>query len=237
MSEQLESGIYCIENLINGKKYIGKAKNIENRFYDHKRKLRTNSHFNIYLQRAWNKYGSENFKFYILEKCSENKIYEKEKYYIKKFETKNKNFGYNLTDGGDGALGAKWTDEQIEKIKGKNHWNFGKPAYNKGIPMTENQIKLLSGENHWDASGKNNPMYGKSGILAPSFGKKMKNASSKYFGVCIKKTDGRIYWMSYTDTNGNRVNIGNFKKEIDAAKAYDKYIIEKNLPNPLNFPK
>ena len=35
-------GVYKIENINNGKKYIGSSKDIEKRFYQHRRKLENN---------------------------------------------------------------------------------------------------------------------------------------------------------------------------------------------------
>jgi group I intron endonuclease len=60
--------IYKITNLINGKFYIGstiRAKHI--RKYEHFSSLRLGSHYNSYLQKSWNKYGEQSFKFEILE--------------------------------------------------------------------------------------------------------------------------------------------------------------------------
>lgn len=51
------TGIYCIENTANGKKYIGQASDIEKRWTQHKQKLRNNSHHNPHLQNAWNTYA------------------------------------------------------------------------------------------------------------------------------------------------------------------------------------
>lgn len=97
-------GIYCIENLINHKKYIGQSKDIYYRWSQHKYKLKNNCHDNRFLQRAWNKYGEQNFKFYIIETCLFKELNFKEIYYIDLFYTHAYfgKHGYNLTTGGEG---------------------------------------------------------------------------------------------------------------------------------------
>lgn len=63
----MNKGIYIIENTINGKKYIGSDSNIDKsiRWNDHKSKLKRGKHYNLHLQRAWNQYGEQNFKYYV----------------------------------------------------------------------------------------------------------------------------------------------------------------------------
>lgn len=102
MAKVKKCGIYCIENLINEKKYIGLSKDIERRINDHKNYLRKNKHINDHLQSAWNTYGESNFNFRIIELCDENMLREREIYYINKFNSRNRIFGYNKTSGGDG---------------------------------------------------------------------------------------------------------------------------------------
>lgn len=94
------SGIYCIENIINNKKYIGQSIHIKERWTKHIAELNNGTHHNDYLQKAWNKYGEENFSFYILEECSINLLDEKEICYINKYDSMNRSYGYNLTSGG-----------------------------------------------------------------------------------------------------------------------------------------
>lgn len=59
----MKSGIYKIENVVDGKKYVGSSKNLNKRRATHWRSLRNNKHHNEYLQRAFNLYGEDNFKF------------------------------------------------------------------------------------------------------------------------------------------------------------------------------
>lgn len=76
------SGIYCIINIKNSKRYIGSSKNIRQRLWTHRAGLRHNKHENYYLQAAWNKYGEDNFDFYIVESCEEKVLLEREQWYI-----------------------------------------------------------------------------------------------------------------------------------------------------------
>lgn len=96
-------GIYCIENTVNSKKYIGLSRNIEHRWNEHRSKLRRGKHANIYLQRAWENYGEDAFKFYVIELCESDILGEREAYYIAKYRTLSHESGYNLTDGGEDA--------------------------------------------------------------------------------------------------------------------------------------
>lgn len=110
-------GIYCIENIINNKKYIGKSTQIRKRILVHISKLRDNKSQCIYLQNAWNKYKENNFNFYVLEYCDKTELNNKEEYWIKKLETfYSKSNGYNLTKGGEGIPGYIHTSETKNKI-------------------------------------------------------------------------------------------------------------------------
>lgn len=65
MKKEIISGIYCIENTVTGKKYIGSSKNIFKRLKDHMYKLKKNVHPNKHLQSSFNKYNIENFSYKI----------------------------------------------------------------------------------------------------------------------------------------------------------------------------
>lgn len=123
-------GIYKIENLINGKVYIGQSINIQERWNEHKlinsrtsKDALKKQKYPLYL--AFQKYGLENFSFEVLEECSLEELDTKEQFYIKKYNSyidfPNSN-GYNLTLGGDGT--RKITEEQILNIL--KLWDEGK---------------------------------------------------------------------------------------------------------------
>ncbi len=104
MSEEKICGIYCIENIINGKKYIGQSINIFSRWKQHINKAKSGT--NTALYNAIRKYGKDNFKFYILKKCNKNELSDLEIMYIKKYNTKAPR-GYNMTDDGEGTVGVR----------------------------------------------------------------------------------------------------------------------------------
>lgn len=92
----MKSGIYTITNIVNGKMYVGYTKNFKTRKNSHVNKLDKNKHCNIYLQRAWNEYGKQFFKFEILVECEEDFLPSEENYWCNLLNTHNKIYGYNI---------------------------------------------------------------------------------------------------------------------------------------------
>lgn len=87
-------GIYKIENLINGKVYIGQSVHIERRWQEHCRDSAESV-----VAEAIRKYGVENFSFEVLKECSIEELDELEKLYIKEYGSLVP-FGYNVDSGG-----------------------------------------------------------------------------------------------------------------------------------------
>ena len=100
----MSTGIYKITNKINNKNYIGKSKNIEQRWKQHIYEAEQGS--TRALCRALNKYGQVNFNFEIIESISleeyDTLSNEREKYWISYYNSFSDQ-GYNMTEGGDGG--------------------------------------------------------------------------------------------------------------------------------------
>jgi group I intron endonuclease len=234
MEKQFRSGIYCIENLINGKKYVGKSIEIE-------RRMIVNHYSCRALMNAIKKYGKENFKIYVIEYCGENvldnkKILNKrEIYWIKELHSHISEWGYNMTWGGSASPmeGMHHSQESKEKMrlvrKGKHlpEEHVRNMTKSKIGSHRSDKTKKLMSENHADFKGENHP----------SFDIKRKNATSKYYGICAVHVREKIYWRAQIKIDGIGVVIGTRQFEIDAARIYDKYVVEHNINRHLNFPE
>lgn len=147
--------IYCIKNKVNQKEYVGLTKRpLEQRWKQHVQESnRENSwEWNTPLGNAIKKYGKDEFDVFILEHCeSEEELKQKEILLIKERKSLVKFGGYNLTEGGDGRLGVKLSDETKRKI------GIG----NKGKTYTEETLHRMSVAAKKRSIGKLSPMQGK----------------------------------------------------------------------------
>lgn len=113
------SGIYIILNWENSKVYVGSASYLRKRMQDHACSLRKNQHKNIFLQRAWNKYGEKSFTFSVLEYCDRKKLLEREQFWINHYQSSDSSKGYNLAKIAGSTIGVKWTEAQRIKWRAK----------------------------------------------------------------------------------------------------------------------
>ena len=107
--------IYLITNDLNDKKYVGlTTRDLEFRWKEHCR------HSSQSIDSAITKYGKHHFHISILEDCPEDKLDEREQYWIKYYDSFNN--GYNLTNGGRGSNFIKNPDK-VKEVK--ELWDLG----------------------------------------------------------------------------------------------------------------
>lgn len=125
--------VYVHVNKINDKKYVGLTKHGE----DPNKRWRNGTHYEgTYFGRAVNKYGWNNFEHIILESnLSLEQANQKEKYYIKLYNSNNCDFGYNSTSGGDAEF--TFTEDTLKKLSVIS-------KARKRRPFTEEEKQLIS---------------------------------------------------------------------------------------------
>lgn len=105
------SGIYCIRNIRNNKRYVGSAVNIAARYRTHKCDLTKGRHHSPYLQNSWKKYGPDAFEFVVLESCAVEDLIASEQRWIDTLSPE-----YNVLPNAGSTLGHRWSEEQKRKF-------------------------------------------------------------------------------------------------------------------------
>lgn len=124
-----DSGIYAIKNTINNKIYIGSTTYFRLRYNKHFFELSSGKHPSKHLLSSYRKHGKNSFTFNIVEiirpesfqtkELFEKAIVERENYFINKFQSNNRNFGYNLRISAETNRGIKHSSQALTRIKGK----------------------------------------------------------------------------------------------------------------------
>lgn len=155
----MNSSVYCITCLINGKRYVGKSNDPERRWRDHceANALKAGG---MLIHRAIRKHGSENFKFEVLSTFdTEDAAFEEERRLIAELKLTDRSFGYNMNEGGRG--GHNPSAEVREKIgakhRGKKISDAQKAmisARHKGKTISEDSRRKMSESRTGEKNGR-----------------------------------------------------------------------------------
>lgn len=161
-------GIYCIENLVDGKRYIGKSVDVNHRLGKHKRLLSKpvyDKACNRHLYNAVQLYGLHNFHFGIIEVLgvSDGKILaDRELYWMDFYAAHDRRFGYNILRESNNRLyqsdetkeliskantGKVRTEEMINKLKGRTHSAEARLEMSyrrKGVPKSKAHVDAVA---------------------------------------------------------------------------------------------
>lgn len=123
--------VYKITNLINGKVYIGQTRgSVDRRF---KRHCTASPGKRFAIWHAITKHGQNNFKVETIDSASTlEELNDKERYWIKYYDSTDRNRGYNLNEGG--GAGALPSAETRKKI-GDAHRGRKRPPFSKDTRM------------------------------------------------------------------------------------------------------
>jgi predicted GIY-YIG superfamily endonuclease len=135
--------VYVIENSVDGKKYVGKAADVEFRWKQHQYAAQQ-PRYRSYLYNAMRAHGVDKFSVRTVHECvSEAEAFRQEVLYIEKFGCMAP-FGYNMTAGGEGAtkylLSREETLSQMRQFAGAwlavngqritaREWEANRPAH------------------------------------------------------------------------------------------------------------
>lgn len=120
-----ESAIYCIQNVVNGKIYIGQTKEYRTRMKFHLRSFKKGTHCNPYLQRVFDR-DPELLSISIIETPNKSLLNEREIFWIDFFNSTDPKKGYNLAAGGN-VIFHNCSDERKEQMSStmKDMWKNG----------------------------------------------------------------------------------------------------------------
>lgn len=199
----MKTGIYKITNTVNGKIYIGQAKNIESRWSNHKSALRRQKHYNSILQNSWNKYGEIYFVFEIIEICDFEELFIRENYWCKLLNSHMREFGYNL---------GITTDTKKYYLSDEAKKRIGDAQ--RGIPRTEKEkekiSKSLTGRKLSDKVRTNMSNGQKGKVMKDETKDKIANARRNYLKENPLNTNKK--WVKSKNKKVYSMNI--FTKEI-----------------------
>lgn len=217
----------------NKKKYIGIT------HYDCKQRWRKDGlgyKTQTLFWRAIQKYGWDNIEHIIIaENLSKEDACRLEQKLIAQYNTMNKDFGYNLTGGGEGHFNVKMSEETKEKLRqanrGKHHTEETKrkisenhSRHNLGLVMPEETKKKISeahkGKIPWNKGKKLSDEYRKKLSEAhkgKSPGNKGKHCSEETKKLISEANKGRVAWNKgkhLSDEQKEKLRQANLGKKL-----------------------
>jgi hypothetical protein len=228
--------IYTIVNLITGKKYNGKTVELKERLYKYRSRHKAYQRAGLVvggIYGAFAKYGIENFEMRaIFMGIPEELLSDFEVWRIAHEDTFNN--GYNLTLGGEGVSGYRFTDEQLlalltQPIKSNNTSGFKGVSFHKGTGkwqarITFNEVEYPLGyfdtaEEAAAARQKALENFLLHHELPP------KRQASEYRHVRFEASKNtKNKWRACCYSNGKHVSLGYWKTELEAAAAVAEYL-------------
>ncbi len=210
------SGIYCYENTVNGKKYIGQSINLKKRISDHERNFskddfkRVNGGESKPLWYAVKKYGRNNFSLYLVDYCSPERLDDVEEYYIDLFSSLISENGYNILKRGFSRFGTHHSEETKRKLS-ISHSNITNETRRR---MSESQ----KGRKHSEGTKKKISESNKGKIISQETIEKFIRTGSSHFMFGKSHKDKTIQRMKEKSHGENNSQFG--KKKNSASSKF-----------------
>lgn len=153
----MASGIYLITCTTSAKRYVGSSKNIDYRWRKHRELLSSRRHFNRYLQRSWNKYGSEAFEYAVLETVNDASLLQiREQHWI---DLLHPEFNLSPFANRPTTQGVVYSEETLRRMSNSQRkvWHSLTPEARKArthvdhLQTDEARAKSRDGQRRWSA--------------------------------------------------------------------------------------
>lgn len=142
-------GIYKITCLANEKVYVGSAVNLDRRYKEHFKSLEKGKHPNQYLQKTFNKYGSESFTFEVIEFIDDVRyLIRAEQVWLDYYKASDRLYGFNICPKAYSCLGVKRSEETRAKIRGNQYGKGYKPSVEKRAKQSAFMREFMKGRTH-----------------------------------------------------------------------------------------
>lgn len=195
--------IYKITNKVNNKVYIGQTKySAEVRFREHLWDFKSKKVKHRALYSAMEKYGTSNFECDTIGVFPIHMLEEKEVYYIRKYKSFKREYGYNMTLGGKGARTFTMDHRKVIKMFRDDHLDM--TLISKLLEVDTGTIRRILRDNLTAGEIKKIMYFNRSLIL----GKKIV--------MCDPET---------------KEVIQKFNTAYDASRFVNKFILKKTNPN------
>lgn len=197
-------GIYKIENIKNNKVYIGSSANITTRWNQHLENLYYNTHDNYKLQKDFNKYGLDSFRFSVIEVVDSRKnLFKREQAWIDTIDVES---NYNIL--------SYSSYEHVERIKENYDIVDLVISPNDIAHLTKNLI--ICEHEKMNLIGENKNSLSKSWYVKTSDDnlKTLSNNVNNYYRNVLKIKSGDFYWTSFISYQRKVVGKGCVKSFV-----------------------
>ena len=200
--------IYKVTNLYNNKIYIGMTtSSLKRRKFEHYYKLEEFNHKCVF-KNALKKYEDKNFIWEEIDKAqNKQELKEKEKYWIKFYNSNNKNFGYNMTEGGDGGdtISGNPTAKNYQDNIGKEKRSNNNPLKGKKYEEAFDEQKVKE----WKKK------ISETALLSPNYGMKNKKHTKETKEKMSKKRKENFENGKIFSWNKIKIDENEFLKKIN----------------------
>ena len=156
----MKNVIYKIRNVVNDKFYVGSTVDSRKRFWAHRKALRLGTHDCVYLQRAWNKYGEDCFKFEIVEQLdNRDDLYPAEQKWLD--EHFGKDHCYNVAAHADSPMRDASPEIRAKLAAKTKAWLEREGHPRQGAAHTDESKAQMSETRKGKAAGEEHYRYGK----------------------------------------------------------------------------